>query len=99
MKNFTTIQALIFGIAAGVALSIAVPVLAQNSADDAAKLQARQNAAVALGRSNYIKEVVAIGGFSELIIIEDHKRNRVCYLRNTAGSGPSCGPLNRNDVR
>ena len=55
-------------------------------------------------KSNYVREVVEIGhDFNRLFVIEDIKRNRVCYivLNKVSGreSSASCVILDQNNPR
>ena len=54
-------------------------------------------------KSNYLREVVDIGhGYNKLFIIEDRKRNRLCYITLSQygrENSTSCGILDRNEPR
>ena len=52
--------------------------------------------------SNYTQDIINVYG-DNVYILEDHKRNRLCYLSasnsGNRANGISCGILNRNDAR
>ena len=88
MKTLNSILALAIGLVAGIGLTVAVPVLAQN-------------VALPSHASGYVKDSVSLAG-RNVYILEDYKRNRVCYIiQNGSGSSIAidCDVLDRRMSR
>ena len=83
------VLALVLGISGGCAIGFGLPVPAVAHAP--------------VPKSNYTREVVEIGhGYNHLYIIEDRKRNRLCYItlsKYARENSTSCGILDRNEAR
>lgn len=81
------VLALVLGISGGCAIGFGLPA----------------NAHAPVPKSNYLREVVDIGhGYNKLFIIEDRKRNRLCYITLSQygrENSTSCGPRDRSKPR
>ncbi len=92
--------ALVLGFALAVAATANSQMLPSDIAEERAEQNARRAGVVVPQRrpSNaYIKDSVRMSEYLNVYILEDHKRNRLCYIaRNSdAFDDPSisCGPL------
>lgn len=88
MNTKHTFLTLAIGLVAGFGLGFAVPVLSQATSRP----------------SNFVRETVAIDAswVNRVTVLEDRKRNRVCYITGTAGGrdhGISCVILDQNNPR
>lgn len=99
MNTAQSFITLAIGIVAGVGLTAAAVATAQtNPAVRAAEELARRNAGVVIQSQPYTETSVNVDG-ERIVIFEDHRRNRVCYIRNDTRAGIDCDVLDRRNPR